>query len=114
MAGIPNVALSIPCFITVEVIEGLLAALRHRSSITVVGIEAVVHMAVKAVVAVEPWTSSNEDAADKPVGPVVAVGRAVIRGIVEVSIGASGFNTDVDGDLGRPDRCTAEQRNCES
>jgi hypothetical protein len=69
--------------------------------ITVTRIVAVVDVAVKAVGAVEPGACSDEQPAHKPIRPIVAVGRAVIGGIVEVPIGATGFNANTDGDLGR-------------
>jgi hypothetical protein len=99
VAGVAYVAFPVSCLVTLEVVERLRAARRQWPAIAVMRVKAIVHVAVKAVVAVEPWTSSNEDAADKPVGPIVAVGRAVIGGIVEVPIGATGFNANTDGDF---------------
>lgn len=102
MARIPDVTLSIARLIAMEVVKRRLAALRHWTAVAVMRVKAVVYMAEKAMMAVEPWTSSNEYAAVKPVGPIVAVGRAVIGSIVKVSIGAAWFNANIDGDLGRP------------
>jgi hypothetical protein len=82
MAGIANVALPV------------------ARLVAVVGVKAVVDMAVKAAVAVKPRTRSDEEAAIKPVGPIVAVGGAVIRLIVEVAVGAIGRHSNVDGNLG--------------
>lgn len=114
MTGIPYVALPVACLIAVKVVERLLASLRQRPTIAIVRVKAVVHVSIETVVAVEPWTSSNEKAAIEPVGPIVAVGRAVIGWIVEVPIGADGLNANTDADLGLPDRCSAEECNCES
>jgi hypothetical protein len=111
MAGIPNVALPIARLIAVEVVEWRLATLRHRPMVAVMGVIAVVYVSVKAVMAVEPGTSPNENATDKPVRPIVAIGSAVIRRIVEVPIGAAGFNADTHCYLSWPKRCTAEQSN---
>jgi hypothetical protein len=101
MAGVPYMALPIACLVAMEVVEWRLAALRHWPSVAIVRVKAVVNMAEKAMVAMEPWTSSNEDAAVKPVGPVVTVGRAIIGSVVKVSIWAAWFNANIDGDLGR-------------
>ena len=64
--------------ISLEVVEGFRSTLRQWSVVAVMGIEAIVDMAVKAMRAVEPGTGSNKHAANKPIGPVIAVGRAVI------------------------------------
>jgi len=48
---------------------------------------------------VKPWTCANEDTAHKPFRAVVAVGSTVIRGVVIVPVGTSGFGPDVDAVL---------------
>jgi hypothetical protein len=78
------------------------------------GVKAVVYVTGKAMRAVKPRTSSNEQSADKPVWAIVAVWGTVIRSIVEVTIGASRGHSDVNGDLGAPKGCKAEQGNCNS
>jgi hypothetical protein len=72
-------------------------------------IKAVVNMAVKAVTAVKPRASSKKHAANKPIGPIVAVRSTVIWGIVEVPVRAHGSHSNVyaDTDLGWRHRCTA-------
>ena len=107
MATGSYVAFPIPRFVCVEVVESRLTAPRQRSVVAVMRVKAVVHMAVKARMAVKPRTSANKQPTDKPVGPIVAVWGAVIWGIVEVPVGANGSHSNVDGDLGRPKRCTA-------
>jgi hypothetical protein len=102
MPGVAYMTLSIACLIAMEVVKRRLAPCRHRPTIAVMRVKAVVHMTIETVVAVEPWTSSNEYAADEPVGPVVAIGRAVIRSIVEIPIWAAGLNANTDSDLSRP------------
>ena len=49
------------------------------------------------IIAVEPRTGADEDAAHKPVGAVVAVRGAVVRVIIIVTVGANGSRTVVDG-----------------
>ena len=113
MAGVAGVALPIARLVAVEVVELLFAAARKRSAVTMMGIEAVVDMAVKAVRAVEPAASSNKHPVHKPIGPVVAVGCAVIWSVVEVPIGADGLDSEGDGDLGWRYARTTEQGSCE-
>jgi hypothetical protein len=113
MAGWAYVTSPISRLVAVEVVESLLAAPRQRTGITVVRVKAVVHVAVEAVPAVEPWACAKKDSADKPVRPIVAVGCAVIRSIVEVAIGAPGFDANADCDLSWAQGCRAEQHNGE-
>jgi hypothetical protein len=103
MAGVAYVALPIPRFIPLEVVEPLRPALRERSGVTVARVIAVVDVAVKAAMAVEPGAGSDKHIAHEPIGPVVAVGSAVIGGIVEVPVRAYGrpAYADTDGNLGR-------------
>jgi hypothetical protein len=60
MARIPNMTLSIASLIRMEVIERLLPARWHRSTVTVMRIIAIVNVAVKATAAMKPWSSSDE------------------------------------------------------
>jgi hypothetical protein len=102
MASIAYVASSIPRLVSLEVVEALRPPLRHRSSVTVMRIIAVVDMAVKAVRAVKPGASSKKHPANKPIGPIVAVWSTVVWGIVEVPVRTDGSRSDVyaDGNLG--------------
>src|SRR5580658_16987 len=116
MASIAYVASPIPCLVSLEVVEALRPALRQRSNVTVMRIEAVVDMAEEAARTVKPGASSKKYSANKPIGPIVAVRSTVIRGIVEVSVRTHGSHSDVyaDGNLGLRRRCTAQKGNCES
>jgi hypothetical protein len=107
MAGIACMALAIAGLVAVKVVELLFPTTWQRSVISVVRIEAVVNMAVKAAWAVKPGARSEEYPADKPIGTVVAIGSTVIRLIVEVPIGAHGSHSDINCDLRRPQGCTA-------
>jgi hypothetical protein len=108
MGSVAYVASPIPGLVCLEVVEALRSALRHRSSVTVMGIKAVVDVAIKAVMTMKPRTSSEKHSANKPIGPIVAVGSAVIRGVVEVSVRAHGSRPDIyaDGNLRRHHGCT--------
>ena len=109
MPGIAYVAVAIARLVALEMVEALRPAARQGASITVMEIEAVVDMAVKAVRAMKPRASAKKHATHKPIGPIVAVGSAVVGLIVEVAVRADGSRSDVyaDGDLGGRDRGTA-------
>jgi hypothetical protein len=62
MAGGAHVALPIPRLVCVKVVELLRPALRHGSTVTVAGIKAVVHVAVKAARSVKPGAGPDKDA----------------------------------------------------
>jgi hypothetical protein len=108
------VASPIASLVAVEVVEGLFAAPRKRSSVAVVGIKAVVDMAVKVARAAEPMTSADKHPVHKPIGPVVAVGCAVVWSVVEVSVGADRLRSEGDGDLGWHYARRAKQGGCEN
>jgi hypothetical protein len=100
--GIPYMAMTIPRLVSVEMVEPLSSAFRQGSTISVVRIKAVVDVAVEAAPPVKPRTGPDKYAAIKPVGPVVAVGSAIVRWVIEVPIGAyrRRANVDTDRDLG--------------
>jgi hypothetical protein len=114
VARVSYVALTITGLVAVEVVEPLLAALGQRSVVAVVGIVAVVDVAVEAMMTVKPRARPDEDTAYKPVRAVVAVGGAIVRSVVEVAVGANGRYSDVDSNLGVPKGCTTQQGNCQS
>ena len=86
--------------VSMEVIEGLVSTSRKWTTVAVMWIEAVINVAVEFVGVVEPGTGSDEDASGEPLGPVVPVWSAVVRGVVEVAIRANRRCSDIDGDLG--------------
>src|SRR5579863_2136471 len=116
MAGVAYVASAIARFVSLEVVEALRPALRQRSNVTVMRIEAVVDMAVKTVTPVKPGTSSNKYPANKPVGSIVAIRSTVIRGVVEIPVRAHGSHSDVyaDGNLGWRHGYTTQKASHES
>ena len=112
MAGMAYVAFPVPRLISLEVVEALRPVPWQRSVVPVPRVKAVIYVAIEAAVAVEPGAGSNKQPADKPVGPVVAIGRAVVGSVVEVAIRANRGDSNVDGDLGWTQGCTAQQRSC--
>ena len=101
MTGVAYMALSIAGLVAVKVIELRLPASRHRSIVAMLRVEPVVDVAVKALSAVKPGAGSKEYASYKPIGAVVAIRRAVIGLIVEVSIGANRRRSYLNGNLCR-------------
>ena len=116
MASFAYVASPISRLVSLEVIEALRPALRHRSSVTVMGIEPVIDMSVKAAMAVKPRTCSKKHPSNKPIRPVVAVRSTVIWGIVEVSVRTHGRWSDVyaNGNLSLRHGCKAQKANYEN
>ena len=86
------VAAPITHLVSVEVIKGLVSTFRMWTSVAVMRIETVINVAVEVVGAVEPRADSDEHAAVKPLGSVVPVGGAVVRG--EVVVAAAGFRAE--------------------
>ncbi len=112
MARITNMPSAIPRLVAMEVIEGLFATSWERAVVAVMRIEAIVHVTVEAARAMKPRPCPQEHASDKPVGPVVAVGRAVVGCVVKVAVGTYRRCSDADGDLGCCGGCTANQDGC--
>ena len=113
VAGVPRMPSTIPRLVPVEVVELPLPALGYRPVIAIVRVEAIVHMAVKSVMAVEPGPRSNKYSAVKPVLPVIAVGSTLIGLIVKVPIGAFRRHTNTDANLRASLRCATDQRHTE-
>jgi len=63
MAGVAYVASSIARLVSMEVVKALRPAFGQRSNVAVMRIKAVVDVAVKAGVTVEPGACSNEHSA---------------------------------------------------
>ena len=104
---IAYVAVSIMRFISLKVIELLRPSRGQGPMITMMRIIAIVDMAVEAVRTVEPGSSSNKCPAHKPIWPIVAIGRAVIRSVVEIPVRTHRSHSNVDGNLRRCEACAA-------
>jgi len=104
---------SIPRLVAMEMVEGCFPVTRQRPVITVMRVVAVINMAEEPTRTVEPGSSSQKHSADKPVRPVIAVRSAVVRSIVEVSVGAYGGcpYVDANGNL-RRSRLRTHQQGC--
>ncbi len=71
--GIACVALSVPALVCIEMFERLRPARRVGSDVAVMGIVAVVDMAIESVMAVIPRPSPDEYAPNEPIRPIVAI-----------------------------------------
>lgn len=113
MSRIAGVALSVPRFIPVKMVEGPVAAIGQRPMVTVMGIVPVIDMAQETVPTVEPWASPDKDSVREPVRLVVAVRSAIVRSVVEVPVWTprSSSNVYSNRNLGLGYLCTAQQRN---
>jgi hypothetical protein len=79
----------------------VLTAMRKFAMVPVVRIIAVIYISVPAVGAMEPWACSEEDAIRKPVWTVIAIGSAIVGGVIEVSIGTDGGRSHVHAEAKR-------------
>jgi hypothetical protein len=102
------VAASITHLVSVKVIEGPVSALRVWASIAVMWIEAVINVAMKVMRTVKPGAGSDEHATREPLGPIVAVRGAVVRGKVVIAIRSDWFWSDIHRDL-----CACGARNAQ-
>jgi hypothetical protein len=100
-----GVAASIPRFISLELLRrftlcrGFFADFWPFAVVTVLRVEGVVHLALEVATAMKPWANADEDAAIEPFRSVIAVGNAVIRGIVIVTVWTIRSDSDFDADL---------------
>src|SRR5271155_4623642 len=76
------------------------ARMRHRTVVSVIGMIVGIDMTVEVGGAVKPWARTDEDTTGKPLGDIVAIGRAPVRSSFIVPVGAVGGDSDVDADLG--------------
>jgi len=100
------VAASVPDFIPFEVcgIDALcfvrfLTSLRHRSFVAMLGMKAVIYVAMEVGCAMKPRARANEDAAGKPFRSVVAGRSTVVWRDIVVTIGAIGGDSNLHAHL---------------
>jgi len=79
----------------------MLAASWVRAVVALAIVEVVIDVAVEVVGTMEPGAGADEYAAREPLGTVVAVGSAVVRGNFIVAIRAIRGRTDFNRDLRR-------------
>src|SRR5580693_4370065 len=89
------VAAAVTGLIPLEMIECLRTTCGHRASVSMVRIEAVIHVAMKTRRAMEPRSDTDEDAVNKPIRPVVPIRSTAIRRVIEISIWTDGRRADI-------------------
>jgi len=116
MTGRTYMAMAVPRLVGVEVIEGLSAALGPWPTVSMPRVEAVVDVAIEVRRAMKPRAGSDEYSVGEPIGPIVAVRRAIIGRVVEVTVRAhrSWPEVDPDRELGRRGRHAIEQPSCDN
>jgi hypothetical protein len=97
--------------VSMEVVEGHVSTPRKWTMVAVLWIEVIVNVTMEVGATVEPGAGSDEDASAEPLWPVVSVWSAVVRGIVEVTIGANRRCSDIDGNLSGCRARNAQQSN---
>jgi hypothetical protein len=108
MSRITRVAMLIVRRIGMEAVERVFPAFGERSMVAVVRIVALVDMAIKPMMSVEPGAGPNEYPSSEPIRTIVAVGCTVIRSIRKVAVGAHWSHPNVDRHLCRCTRNAAE------
>lgn len=71
--------------VAVEVII-MIAATRILSMVSVAGIISIIDVTMPTMGSVEPRACTNEEAVREPLRTVVAVGSAIVRGVVEIAV----------------------------
>jgi hypothetical protein len=94
-----HVAATVTGLIRLEMIERLRTTSGQRAFVSVMWIEAVIHVAMKTRRAVEPRAHTEKYAVNKPIRSVVPIRSTAIRRVIEISIWTDGRNPDIHGDL---------------
>ena len=104
MVLVTLVAATITHLVPVEVVSvmgevlriGVFSAGWIRPVIAVVRIKMVIYVAVEIVMTVVPRSGPDENAVNKPFGPVVSPWRALIRSEIVIAIGADRLGSNID------------------
>lgn len=76
-----------------------LAAPWHRPAVAFAKVKTMIDMPIEVVGSVKPGSSPDEYTARKPLRAIVAIGSAVIRGNLVISVGTNGWFPDADRNL---------------
>jgi hypothetical protein len=90
-----HVAAAVTGLIPLEMIKCLRTTSGQRALVSVMRVEAVIHVAMETRRAVEPRSHTEKYAANKPIRPVVPIRSTVIRRVIEISIRTDGRNSDI-------------------
>ena len=78
-----------------------ISAAREISVIAVMRVKAIIHMAAPAATTVEPRACPDEDAVREPLWTVIAIGSAIVGGVIIIAVGADGRRSNVDAKVQR-------------
>jgi hypothetical protein len=82
VAGIAYMALAVTGFVALEMVERLGTTRGNGPTVAKTWIVAVVYMTIEAARSMEPGACADEQAADEPVRPIVAVRGTIIRRVI--------------------------------
>jgi hypothetical protein len=80
---------------------GFFTSMRDWPFIAMGRMEVIVNVTMEVLVAVKPWTGTDEDTPVKPLWTVIADGSTVVGSNIKVTIGAIRGLPNVDSDLSR-------------
>ena len=96
MCCMAHIPVSIARFIALKMRKCMCVTVRQRAMISMTWIVPIIYVSIKTMRTMEPRAGANKDSARKPVRSVVAIGSAIIRRVVEISIRA--YRRDADAD----------------
>lgn len=101
-AAMPRVTVTIVLAAAMEVmlwaIMSTLTTRRQMAMVAVARIVVVIYVTMKARMTMEPRTGTDEDTVAEPRWAIVAVRRAVVRSVREVSVGTDGLRSNIYGE----------------
>jgi len=100
MCCMAHIPVSIARFIALKMRKCMCVTVRQRAMISMTWIVPVIYVSIKTMRTMEPRAGANKDSARKPVRSVVAIGSAIIRRVVEISVRTYRRNADANGNLG--------------
>ena len=91
---------------------GSVAGVGHGASVSVLGVEVIIDMAVEVAGTVKPRAGSDKDTAGEPLRAIVPIGGTAVGSGFVITVGAIGSDANVDTDLGlsRSGRCSEERK----
>ena len=96
MVARSDVTVPVASFIALKVVKWFGTTSGQRSPVAVMRIISIVDVAVEVIMAVIPPASADEHTIVKPIGTVVAIRRATVRGVIEVTVRANRLWPDID------------------
>jgi hypothetical protein len=90
----------------------MVAGVGYRTSVSVIGVEVVIDMAVKVAGTVKPRAGSDKDTTVEPLRAIVSIGSAAVGSGFVIAVGATRSDPDADVNLGlgRPGSRSEERK----